>query len=172
MQHEDLGQIARHAVLLQRVANPDIEFILDLAEVPVTMDCDSRQLGQCLTNLLKNAVEAIEGREDGLANAEEAGKIIVHVREENDDQVIEIEDNGPGLPAENRERLTEPYVTTRARGTGLGLAIVSKIMEDHDGAFSLSDRPGGGAIALLRFTTATQDNIRKGAASMDSGNDI
>jgi two-component system nitrogen regulation sensor histidine kinase NtrY len=169
MQLEDLGQIVQHAMLLQRVANPDIEFNLDLDEAPVTMECDSRQIGQCLTNLLKNAVEAIEGRGDGLArgdgpaNDEEAGKIVVHVRTENGDRIIKIEDNGAGLPEQDRDRLTEPYVTTRARGTGLGLAIVSKIMEDHNGVFSLSDRAGGGAIALLRFPTSAHDNTPKDA---------
>ncbi len=172
MQQENLTQIAQHAVLLQRVANPNIEFVFDLAQEPVTMDCDSRQLGQCLINLLKNAVEAIEGWEDDLAEQQEAGKIIVRVRDEKGDQIIEIEDNGPGLPAENRDRLTEPYVTTRTRGTGLGLAIVSKIMEDHDGEFSLSDRPGGGAIALLRFSATRQGKAGKGATNMNSGNDI
>ena len=171
MQYEDLGQIAQHAVLLQRVANPKIDFVLDLADEPVTLDCDSRQLGQCLTNLLKNAVEAIESREDSLANDEEAGKIVIRVRGEEGDRVIEIEDNGPGLPAENRERLTEPYVTTRARGTGLGLAIVSKIMEDHDGEFSLTDRPGGGAIALLRFSATPRKRTSKTIEDKDSGND-
>lgn len=170
MQRENLGQITQHAVLLQRVANPEIEFTLDLPDAAVKMDCDSRQVGQCLTNLLKNAVEAIEGRGDDPANSSEAGKIIIHVRSEKGDQIIEIEDNGPGLPAENRERLTEPYITTRAHGTGLGLAIVSKIMEDHNGELTLSDRPDGGAIATLRFPAAAHDKNQNETVNMDSRN--
>jgi len=153
MQRENLQLIVQQAVMLQQVANTDIEFMLDLPDNPVKMECDSRQLGQCLTNLLKNAVEAIEGRKEFGAAALETGRITVTVRPEEDANFIEIADNGPGLPKENRDRLVEPYVTTRERGTGLGLAIVSKIMEDHVGEFELSDRSGGGAVATLRFPT-------------------
>ncbi len=157
MQRENLQLIVQQAVMLQRVAHPDIEFVLDLPDDPVTMDCDSRQLGQCLTNLLKNAAEAIEGQEEPPGEAEESGRIIIAVRNEEGARVIEIADNGPGLPKENRDRLAEPYVTTRERGTGLGLAIVSKIMEDHVGKFDLSDIPGGGALATLRFPDSVQE---------------
>ncbi|MEE8172984.1 MAG: PAS domain-containing sensor histidine kinase, partial [Alphaproteobacteria bacterium] len=168
MQQENLDQIAQQAVLLQRVAHPDIEFVLDLPNKPVTMDCDSRQLGQCLTNLLKNAAEAIESRESSSAGADEKGRIVVKVRTEGGEKVVEIEDNGPGLPKENRDRLTEPYVTTRARGTGLGLAIVSKIMEDHVGDFYLSDRSDGGVLAVLRFPSKKLDEVFKDAEKMDT----
>ncbi len=169
MQPENLEQIVQQAVLLQRVAHPDIEFVLDLPNEPVTMDCDSRQLGQCLTNLLQNAAEAIEGQDENAAGVDEKWKIIVKVRAENGENIIEIEDNGPGLPMENRDRLTEPYVTTRARGTGLGLAIVSKIMEDHVGELILSDRSGGGALAVLRFAAAKPDEFSDGATKIDAG---
>ena len=91
------------------------------------------------------------------------------MRSQNGKHVIEIEDNGPGLPVENRDRLTEPYVTTRARGTGLGLAIVSKIMEDHVGEFILSDRSGGGALAVLRFPAARPDEFTDGVKKIDVG---
>jgi len=169
MQPENLEQIVQQAVSLQLVAHPDIEFVLDLSNESATMDCDSRQLGQCLTNLLQNAAEAIEGREENTRGVDEKGKIIVKVRAENGENVIEIEDNGPGLPMENRDRLTEPYVTTRARGTGLGLAIVSKIMEDHVGEFNLSDRSGGGALVVLRFPAARPDELNDGAKKIDAG---
>ena len=169
MQPENLEQIVQQAVLLQRVAHPDIDVVFDLPNDPVTMDCDSRQIGQCLTNLLQNAAEAIEGREENAPGVDEKGNIIVKVRAENGENVIEIEDNGPGLPVENRDRLTEPYVTTRARGTGLGLAIVSKIMEDHDGEFILSDRSGGGALAVLRFPAVRPDEFNDGANKIDAG---
>ena len=169
MQPENLQPIVQQAVLLQRVAHPEIEFALDLPNEPVIMDCDSRQLGQCLTNLLKNAAEAIESRDGTAAGAEETGNITVKVRAESGERVIEIEDNGPGLPAENRDRLSEPYVTTRVRGTGLGLAIVSKIMEDHAGEFILSDRTSGGARAVLRFSNVKSDAFYKGVKKMDTG---
>ena len=95
--------------------------------------------------------------------------IIVKVRFQNGKNIIEIEDNGPGLPKENRDRLTEPYVTTRAGGTGLGLAIVSKIMEDHVGEFMLSDRSGGGALAVLRFPSAKPHEFNDGVNEIDAG---
>ncbi len=169
MQQENLQLIVQQAVLLPRVAHPDIEFVLDLANEPLAMDCDSRQLGQCLTNLLKNAAESIESREGGSAGAEEKGRIAVKLRDEDGEKIIEIEDNGAGLPMENRDRLVEPYVTTRSRGTGLGLAIVSKIMEDHGGKFYLSDRAEGGALAVLRFSTVKRDEVFAGAEILDSG---
>lgn len=169
MQLENLEKIVQQAVLLQIVAHPEIEFVLDLANESVIIDCDSRQLGQCLTNLLQNAAEAIEGREENASSVGKKGKIIVKVRFQNGKNIIEIEDNGPGLPIENRDRLTEPYVTTRAGGTGLGLAIVSKIMEDHVGEFMLSDRSGGGALAVLRFPSAKPDEFNDGVKEIDAG---
>ena len=168
MRQENLQQIAQQAVMLQRVAYPGIEFLTELPNEPVTMECDSRQLGQCLTNLLKNAAEAIESREGSSADAHENGRIVVRVRNQDGEKVIEIEDNGPGLPAEYRDRLIEPYVTTRSGGTGLGLAIVSKIMEDHAGEFYLSDRSEGGALAMLRFPIIRRDAYSNDAKKMDS----
>ena len=151
MQRENLQLILQQAVMLQRVAHPDIDFTLDLPDETILMDCDSRQLGQCLTNLLKNSAEAIEGLPESPGTTVKAGKIAVKAGLEDGMIFIEIADDGPGLPKENRDRLTEPYVTTRERGTGLGLAIVSKIMEDHAGEFKLLDRSGSGALATLRF---------------------
>jgi two-component system, NtrC family, nitrogen regulation sensor histidine kinase NtrY len=147
---ENLTEIARHALFLQQVAHPDITFESHLPDRAVQVVCDGRQIAQALTNLLKNAVEAIEGQEHG-----KPGRIEMRYLEEPVDhavrQVIEITDNGPGLPLEQRGRLTEPYVTTRAKGTGLGLAIVKKVMEDHGGRLLLLDNEGGGAKARLEF---------------------
>ncbi len=137
MKHENLGDLVRQAVFLARNGYPAVGFESHLPEAAVTLPCDGRQIGQALTNLLKNAVEAIEGRGgDGL----EPGRIAVTLRETAGEIVVSIEDNGKGLPVEERDRLTEPYVTTRAKGTGLGLAIVRKIMEDHGGELVLEDR--------------------------------
>ncbi len=152
MREEDIGELVRQTVFLQRNGHPDIAYDVDLpADGPVRLALDPRQIGQALTNLLKNAAEAIEGRDAAAGAARPQGRITVRVVEAEDRTLIVVEDNGKGLPLENRERLTEPYVTTRAKGTGLGLAIVKKIMEDHGGALVLEDRPGGGTRVTLAF---------------------
>lgn len=147
--HEPIVGIARHAVFLHEVAHPSIGFHLQADDESATMVCDRRQIGQALTNLVKNAIEAIQGRSerDG-GNA--TGDIWVNLREQGRQLIITVEDNGIGLPAD-RDRLTEPYMTTRARGTGLGLAIVKRIIEEHSGTMALEDRPGGGARVRLVF---------------------
>ncbi|MBK8157744.1 MAG: hypothetical protein IPK59_02765 [Rhodospirillaceae bacterium] len=148
--------LAKELVFLQQSAHPAIEYTLDLPENPVTIQCDSSQFNRALTNLLQNAADAIDGRldEGRHQNVEELltpGHIHLWIRREADALLLSVADNGKGLPKEGRERLTEPYVTTRAKGTGLGLAIVKKIMEDHGGRLSLADRPGGGAVITLMF---------------------
>jgi two-component system, NtrC family, nitrogen regulation sensor histidine kinase NtrY len=149
--HEEyLVDIARQALFLHEVAHPAIRFTLDVPENPPLMVCDRRQLGQALTNIVKNAVEAI----GQLADGGEGGTIAMAIRSTDESNVvIEVADSGIGLPAE-RERLVEPYMTTRARGTGLGLAIVNKIVEEHLGTMTFSDRPGGGTVVNLCFDPA------------------
>lgn len=152
IREEDLCNLIRQTVFLQRTARSEITYETELpSEEPVRIAIDSRQIGQALTNLLKNAAEAIDGREPPPGGALPPGQIAVRLTEQADRTVIAVEDNGKGLPPENRERLTEPYVTTRAKGTGLGLAIVKKIMEDHGGELVLEDRPGGGTRVSLVF---------------------
>lgn len=156
---EDVNEIVREAVFLQRVANPDVTFALDGDEHPLTAYCDRRLVTQALTNILKNATEAIATRREHVEGSQEQGWIAVHLYDETDCITIAIEDNGCGLPRDKRHQLAEPYVTTRAKGTGLGLAIVKKIMEDHHGVLTLEDasdrldgeRPRSGAIVKLRF---------------------
>ncbi len=148
--------LAKELVFLQQSAHPAIEYSVDLPEIPVTIQCDSSQFNRALTNLLQNAADAIEGRlEEERAHASQEpltpGHIHLWIRREGDTLLLSVADNGKGLPKEGRERLTEPYVTTRSKGTGLGLAIVKKIMEDHGGRLSLADRPGGGAVVTLSF---------------------
>lgn len=153
---ESMLDIIRQALFLQEVAHADVRFTLDAPEDLPGMVCDRRQIGQALTNLIKNAVEATHAKRDDAA-AKESGyqpQISITARAEGDMLFINLMDNGIGLPAELKNRLTEPYVTTRAKGTGLGLAIVKKIVEDHEGELELRDRPEGGAAAEMKFNLA------------------
>jgi two-component system nitrogen regulation sensor histidine kinase NtrY len=151
LQNEDLKEICLQSVFLQKNAQPQVEYTTQLPEHGLTFPMDRRQIGQALTNLLKNAAEAIEGREATAEAGLPKGRIALKLVEQGDEVTLTIEDNGRGLPVEHRARLTEPYVTTRAKGTGLGLAIVKKIMEDHGGYLVLDDREGGGARVSLVF---------------------
>ncbi|MBL8675701.1 MAG: two-component sensor histidine kinase, partial [Rhodospirillales bacterium] len=156
---EDLKELCQQALFLQRNAQPQVAFTENLTAAPLRWRCDRRQIGQALTNLLKNAGEAIEGREPAADGARPPpGEISLTLTEGPDGAPrIVVEDNGRGLPKEGRARLTEPYVTTRGKGTGLGLAIVKKIMEDHGGALALDDREGGGARISLIFHRPDSD---------------
>ena len=143
---EDIGQIAREALVLQRTARPQIAWPTDIPERGPVVPCDRRLMRQALTNLLQNAADAVAMRAG-------AGTIALAVRQDGDVVRISVTDDGVGLPAD-RVRLTEPYVTHKPKGTGLGLAIVKKIMEDHHGSLALDDRPGDasanpGAVAIL-----------------------
>jgi two-component system, NtrC family, nitrogen regulation sensor histidine kinase NtrY len=152
MRPADLAKLMEQAVVLQRHAHPHVDYRLDLPSGPVPLVCDARQVGQALTNLLSNAWEAIEARQlrDGPGETASARIRLALVREERSVKIV-IDDTGVGLPQQNRERLTEPYVTTRTKGTGLGLAIVAKIMEDHGGRLLLEDGELGGARVSLVF---------------------
>jgi two-component system nitrogen regulation sensor histidine kinase NtrY len=147
---ENLTDLCRQAVFLQRNAHSEIAFTTELPDEAIYYRCDGRQLSQALTNLLLNAAEAIHAR-DGENTEDPEGTILVRLRYGNGQTAIEVEDDGKGLPEEARERLTEPYYTTRIKGTGLGLAIVKKIMEDHGGRLRLEDGPSGGARVILEL---------------------
>ncbi|HEX6979241.1 MAG TPA: PAS domain-containing sensor histidine kinase [Alphaproteobacteria bacterium] len=155
MRPDDLVELVRQTVFLQRNAHADIAFDTILPAHPVRLSIDQHQIGQALTNLLQNAIDAIHGRNPSDGEPLPQGRIVVRVAEEAGRVVLSVEDNGKGLPSDMRDRLTEPYVTTRAKGTGLGLAIVKKIMEDHGGELVLDDRPGGGAVVKLVFSAAS-----------------
>ena len=145
---EDVGRIAREALILQRSARPEIEWSTAIPERGPMANCDRRLLGQALTNLLQNAADAVAMRPR--AEGEPAGRIAVRVETEDGMALIRVEDDGVGLPDADRSRLTEPYVTHKVKGTGLGLAIVKKIMEDHGGRLELDDRANGpGAVVTL-----------------------
>ncbi len=148
---ENVTEIARQTLMFLEVSSPDIQFAFHSSEQPVTLNCDGRQVAQALTNIIKNASESIHGRKCPEGGTLPQGRIDLTVSADAASVVIAVEDNGLGLPREHRDRLTEPYVTTREKGTGLGLAIVKKIMSDHGGDLLLEDRPLGGVRVRLVF---------------------
>ncbi|WP_119165480.1 sensor histidine kinase NtrY-like [Algihabitans albus] len=160
MRETDLRGLLREAVVLQDSGNAEIDFGLDLPDRPILRALDAAQINRALTNILKNAVESVEARvaaEQEAGETPQPGRIAVKLGECEDGWSVTVVDNGRGLPRENRERLTEPYVTTREKGTGLGLAIVKKIMEDHGGSLRLADNPeGGGAVVCLTFSSGDE----------------
>ena len=135
----DVREPLREASFLVEVSRPDIAFERAFGSEPLKGKFDSRLMAQAFGNVIKNAAEAIEacGKEIGRPGVIRicAGVVDGMIR-------IDVIDNGKGLPRENRQRLLEPYMTTREKGTGLGLAIVKKIVEDHDGRLELHDAPG------------------------------
>ncbi|HEU0118133.1 MAG TPA: ATP-binding protein, partial [Alphaproteobacteria bacterium] len=149
MKEHDLKELCRQAMFLQSNGRGDIRYSQSYPEAPCFAECDGRQVAQALTNLLKNAAEAIDARVVPISGGLLQGEIKLKLSETRERITLAVEDNGKGLPIEERHSLTEPYVTTRAKGTGLGLAIVKKIMEDHYGELILADRPGGGASVTL-----------------------
>lgn len=150
---EDSLDLIRQAVFLQEVAHSNVAFELDAAGLSEReIQCDRHQLGQAMTNVLKNAVEAVEARAND-AEPDYRGKVMVTVADDGERVTIQVEDNGIGLPTD-RERIVEPYVTTREKGTGLGLAIVNKIVDEHGGDMSFASAPGGGTRVTLRFARA------------------
>ncbi len=153
---EDVADTVRLAVFLMKVGHPEIDIETDIKEDPLRAQFDRRLISQALTNIIKNATEAIEAvpREDM-----DRGRIDVVAARENEEILIDVVDNGIGLPKVARARLLEPYVTTRAKGTGLGLAIVGRVLEDHGGRIELKDasdfRSGQrGAWMRLRFAVS------------------
>ena len=160
MERENIGKICREALVLPRSAHPEIEFVSDIPGDPVMITGDSRQLSQVLTNLIHNAIDAIDGRVADSQAELAAGEIQFSLSLTEEDAEIVITDNGKGLPVEKRDRLTEPYMTTRTKGTGLGLAIVKTILEDHGAVLELKDRPDGKSGASIRVTIPLlQENL-------------
>jgi two-component system nitrogen regulation sensor histidine kinase NtrY len=161
----DARELLRQAVFAQRVANPEIAVDMIEPAPAALIWADGRMVGQALVNVLKNASEAVRARcaaEPGLS-----GRVVARLVSEAGQVAFEIEDNGIGLPPKDRDRLTEPYVTTREKGTGLGLAIVKRVMEEHGGALLLQDAAAlPGARVILRFPPmrTPQDGALQGAA--------
>lgn len=163
MEDEDVSDTVRQVVFLMRVGHPDIDIEVEIAQDPMPAKFDRRLISQALTNIIKNATEAI-----GAVPPEplDKGRIDVRVARDGQDIVIDVIDNGIGLPKESRSRLLEPYVTTREKGTGLGLAIVGRVLEDHGGRIELDDaaniKPGQrGAWMRLRFAASGQPHPKE-----------
>ena len=141
MEHHDVRELVREAVFLFQVSRPEIDFKLDFPDKPVVALSDRRLLTQAVTNLVKNASEAIDSAIEADPARAGSGRVLAKVRTKGDRVQITVIDNGCGLPQENRGRLVEPYMTTRTKGTGLGLAIVQRITEQHGGTLTLADAP-------------------------------
>ncbi len=158
----DLVSICRDAVFLQRNAHPGIKINHDLPTEKCAIGCDEHLVSQAVTNLLQNAADAITGAQVKNIDKTGGGRIDLTLKSGSGYVLIEVLDDGPGLPTKVRDRLTEPYVTTRAEGTGLGLAIVNKIMEDHGGELRLSDRDDGktGARVELIFDAHANTSLK------------
>jgi two-component system nitrogen regulation sensor histidine kinase NtrY len=150
---ENVHDIARTSLFLHEVAHPGVTFTLDPPQGDIRMICDRGQLGQALTNVVKNAVEAIESRRNRGEHSLEGDRVSLRIAKDSRQLVMDLNDTGVGLP-QDRERLTEPYMTTRVRGTGLGLAIVKKIVEEHGGEIAFLDRAGGGTHVRIAFDLA------------------
>ena len=147
-EESDLRTIVNDAAFLIQMSRNDVRFDIALGDTPIIGQFDQRLLGQAIGNVVKNATEAID------AVPERKGRVAVIGRVVNQHAVLDVIDNGKGLPKEDRHKLLEPYMTTREKGTGLGLAIVKKIIEDHGGTLELHDAPTafeGGVGAMLRF---------------------
>jgi two-component system nitrogen regulation sensor histidine kinase NtrY len=164
MGEEDLAETVKQAGFLMRVGYPDIEITVEVPDQPVPAVFDRRLISQALTNVIKNATEAVTAV-PGVGPGE--GRVRVALEVMADLAIVSVVDNGVGLPRENRQKLLEPYMTTREKGTGLGLAIVRKILEEHGGTIDLLDAPavaegGRGAMVRLAFP------VRRPAPSPDA----
>ena len=170
----DLKALVKAAIMLQENGQPDVTFRSMLPDGPVMIELDGTMIGQAMTNLIKNAGEAIEEKRGKSQDPAFVAEIRVSLEASDGTSVIRIADNGTGLPPD-RSRLFEPYVTTREKGTGLGLPIVKKIIEEHGGTLVLTDapvfegNPTAGAMAEIRLPHATRTKSQSGRSQTQSG---
>lgn len=153
MREEDVVELVRQAIFLHEVAQPNIRFLLETTQDHLTLICDRRQLSQALINLIKNAIEAVETKGD------KGGEIKVTLREQGSQIALTIDDNGIGLP-KNQKAIFEPYVTTKANGTGLGLAIVLRIVQEHGGTLHLVANPHGGTRVEIMLPKSHENMVK------------
>jgi two-component system nitrogen regulation sensor histidine kinase NtrY len=156
----DLTEICRRIAIMEENREENVDYDVDLPESEVRVTCDREQVSRALTNILKNAAEALDGKT--------GGKISLSLRDVGEYVLIEITDNGKGFPADLIDRITEPYVTTREKGTGLGLAISKKIMEDHGGDLIVENGPDGGAHVVLQFSKSLDISAEPGIDHSES----
>jgi two-component system, NtrC family, nitrogen regulation sensor histidine kinase NtrY len=173
MEDQDIREVVRDPVFLFQMGSSDITFDTKLGKEPIIVSCDRRLISQAVTNLVKNAAEAIHSQAASPGNEPGwRGRIETVVRRNGNRVDIEVIDNGPGLPKHNRNRLLEPYVTTKGhKGTGLGLAIVQKIVETHGGSLALEDAPpapGRSHGALIRLSLPMGSQALRQAAAPKS----
>lgn len=159
IQPENLENIIRKVIFSEQVAHPEVKYEMRAEIADSSILGDERQLSRLFTNLLKNAAEALESKQE---QPNFVPKIQVSLAQEEENYLVTIHDNGPGFPADHLHRLMEPYVTTREKGTGLGLAIVQKIMEDHKGEIVLANAETGGALVKLKFPIDSDKNVTYG----------
>ena len=170
----DLRALVKGAVMLQENGQPGVTFVSDLPDAPDLMELDATMIGQALTNLIKNAGEALDEKREKHPDPDFVPQIHVSLHPSESHSVIRIADNGMGLPPD-RARLFEPYVTTREKGTGLGLPIVKKIIEEHGGSLILTDAPvfagntSAGALAEIRLPRATRVKTIAGRSQSSAG---
>ncbi len=157
---ENYFELVKQAVFMHDVAHGGIEFEFLSQSTDINIYCDRRQIGQALTNVIKNAIESIESKEKS-SSADYKGKILVEFVQDKENVILSLTDNGIGLP-DDSDRLIEPYVTTREKGTGLGLAIVKKIVEEHFGEISFENAITGGAKVTLTLNTAMLKSVSDG----------
>jgi two-component system, NtrC family, nitrogen regulation sensor histidine kinase NtrY len=160
---EDPVDLARQSLFLQEVAQTGITYSFAADPDIAPISCDRHQFGQAMTNVLKNASEAIEARSKIEASGWR-GRIEMRMEDLGDAVAVTISDTGIGLP-QDRERIAEPYVTTRDKGTGLGLAIVKKIVEEHDGEMTFASAESGGARVTLRFARLPCGDAKRAEAA-------
>jgi two-component system, NtrC family, nitrogen regulation sensor histidine kinase NtrY len=167
MDREDLVETVRHGLVTMRIAHPEINFVEECPPGPIFAEFDRRLLSQSVINIVKNAVEAIAAVPE-----EERGDSVIRVavRQEDDRIFIEVADTGKGFPEEGRQRLLEPYMTTREGGTGLGLAIVAKSLEEHGGGIELQDNPAGrGGLVRMWIAANKSDEAAEPAELAAAG---
>jgi two-component system nitrogen regulation sensor histidine kinase NtrY len=167
--NEDLAETIRQVVFMMKIAHPEIEFADQLPQGPLVAPFDRRLVSQAVTNIVKNATEAIAAVPDSERGQ---GRIDILLDDTHPDYVIlAVTDNGKGFPVEGRQRLLEPYMTTREGGTGLGLPIVAKILEDHGGGMELADNPAGRGGQVRMWIPKTKQISSEEASAASSRND-
>jgi two-component system nitrogen regulation sensor histidine kinase NtrY len=168
MAFADMAESTRDVVFAQRLAAPDIRIDLEGADAPIGLVCDERLIAQTLTNLIRNACDGVLARRARDGEPKE-GRVLVRLLDVEYGVLFEVMDNGIGFPLQGRDRLIEPYVTTRAKGMGLGLAIVARIVEDHGGLLELQDAPPPGPGALVRFVLPKRGETTPSAQPSNEG---